>query len=62
MSTRRVSPPPGSRARHPVKGKARREATRSTQEQDDREPFLEVQIESGRRMRAVIEEHYGEIE
>lgn len=62
MRTRRVSPAPGSHPRHPAKEKARREAPRSAREHDDGDSFLEVQVESGRRMRPVIEEHYGDIE
>lgn len=62
MRIRRVSPPPGSPPQPPAKEKARHGAVRSTREHDNGDPFLEVQVESGRRMRVVIEEHYGEIE
>jgi hypothetical protein len=51
-----------SRSRRPTAAKARAKQTAPARNTGDRDPFLEVQAESGRRMRPVVAEHYGEIE
>jgi hypothetical protein len=37
-------------------------AIRAPRKHRERDPFLQVQAESGRRMRSLIAEHYGDIE
>lgn len=61
MRTQSVSPPPHSRSRQ-AETQTRTKATRNLRGRNDQDPFLEIQAESGRRMRAVISKHYGEIE
>jgi hypothetical protein len=62
MRSRRSAPKPKSRTGRQETAKARAQAARSTQKSSDHDSFLEVQAESGRRMRPVIAEHYGEAE
>jgi hypothetical protein len=62
MRSQPVSPPPGSPPRRPAAPRARAAAKGFTQGQSEQDTFREIQAESGRRMRPVVAEHYGEIE
>lgn len=62
MRSQRAAQQPGSRSERSATNKSRSQAPRSEQQAEDPGSFLEIQAESGRRMRPVVAEHYGEVE
>jgi hypothetical protein len=62
MRIQRTSPQSGGRSRRAEKARARNQATPPRHERQDQDPFMEIQAESGRRMRPIVAEHYGETE
>ena len=62
MRSQRAAPRQGGASKHKGPPKARSETAHSEQQPGERDTFLEVQAESGRRMRPVVAEHYGEAE
>jgi hypothetical protein len=62
MRVKRRTSQPGSRSQRSMAAKALEEAVRTGQARQDRDPFVVIQAESGRRMRTVVAEHYAETE
>jgi hypothetical protein len=62
MPTEHTSPQASKRPRRSGNPDVRPESSRQVGAPGDRDPFLEVQAESGRRVRPVVAEHYNEIE
>jgi hypothetical protein len=62
MRSQRAAPQQGSASTRKEPSKPRSQTTSSTQQPGERDAFLEIQAESGRRMRPVVAEHYGEAE
>lgn len=62
MGGQRTTPQPGNRPERPATNKSRPQATSSERQAADRDSFPEIQAESGRRMRPIVAEHYGESE
>jgi hypothetical protein len=53
---------PGRRSERSKTHESPPQATCSAQHADDPDAFLEIQAESGRRIRPIVAEHYGETE
>lgn len=62
MRSQRAVKQGGSRTERSSANKSPSQATHSTQQADNTDSFLEIQAESGRRMRPIVAEHYGETE
>jgi hypothetical protein len=62
MPIERTSPQASKRPRHSGNAGGRPKSSGQVEAPRDRDPFLEVQAESGRRVRPVVAEHYNDIE
>lgn len=62
MRSQRASQQPGSRSKRSTANKSPSPTPRSAPHAEAPDSFLEVQAESGRRMRPIVAEHYGETE
>jgi hypothetical protein len=62
MRSRRAARQLESRTERPTTYESRSQATCSTQHADDPDSFPEIQADSGRRMRPIVAELYGETE
>jgi hypothetical protein len=62
MRSQRTTSTTGSRAENPATEKPRPQGTPPKGQAADRDSFLEIQAESGRRIRPLVVEHYGDTE
>jgi hypothetical protein len=62
MRSQRAAPLQGNVSKRTGLSKAGSGTTHLRQQPDERDAFLKIQAESGRRMRPIVAEHYGEAE